>query len=57
VSNQGELMKIKSLYYILFLLISNVWLAEANYNLKDLKGLTDISLKSSNIFNTSIAIR
>ncbi len=49
-------MKIKSLYYILFLLISNVWLAEASYNLKDLKGLTDISLKSSNIFNTSIAI-
>ena len=39
---------------VLFLLISNIWLAEADYNLKDLKGTSKIELISSSIYETSL---
>ena len=48
-------MKIKYIYIVL-LLLSNAWLAEADYNLKNLKGSAEVSLLSSDIYNTSLRV-
>ena len=49
-------MKNKRIYYILipFLLISNIWLSEPNYDNKNIFGTTKIELLSSTINETSL---
>ena len=48
-------MKVRYIYMVL-LLMSNAWLADADYNLKNLKGSAEISLLSSDIYNTSLRV-
>ena len=51
-------MKNKTIYYMLvpFLLISNIWLAESNYDSKNILGTAKINLLSSNIYETSLQV-
>ena len=49
-------MKIRYIYYVLPLLFSTIWLAEADYGVKNLKGTASVDLLSSNIYNTSLRI-
>ena len=49
-------MKIRYIYYVLPLLFSTIWLAEADYDVKNLKGTASVDLLSSNIYNTSLRI-
>ena len=49
-------MKIRYIYYVLPLLFSTIWLAEADYSVKNLKGTARVDLLSSNIYDTSLRI-
>ena len=49
-------MKIRYIYYVLPLLFSTIWLAEADYGVKNLKGTASVDLLSSDIYNTSLRI-
>ena len=49
-------MKIRYIYYVLPLLFSTIWLAEADYGMKNLKGTARVDLLSSDIYNTSLRI-
>ena len=42
-------MKIRYIYYVLPLLFSTIWLAEADYGVKNLKGTASVDLLSSDI--------
>ena len=48
-------MRFIYIYYVLPFLFSTIWLAEADYSLKNLKGLSKVNLLSSDIYNTSLA--
>ena len=49
-------MKIRYIYYVLPLLFSTIWLAEADYGVKNLKGTARVDLLSSDIYSTSLRI-
>ena len=49
-------MKMKLKYYILMLLMSTIWAAEADYNLKNLNGTANLNLVSSDINTTSMSL-
>ena len=54
----GRAMKSKKIYYILISLfmISNIYLSEANYDIHNVSGTTEIKLISSNISKTSLKV-
>ena len=49
-------MNMKLKYYILMLLMSTIWAAEADYNLKNLNGTANLNLVSSDINTTSMSL-
>ena len=50
-------MRLMYIYYVLPFLFSTIWLAEADYSLKNLKGLSKVNLLSSDIYSTSLSIQ
>ena len=49
-------MRLRNIYYVLPFLFSAIWLAEADYSLKNLRGLSKINLLSSDIYRTSLSV-